>query len=183
MGAAITQQFKDQAKLARGTPPGGCGKGVGVMVTGESIALGTSVIAVLISLAAAYLSWRWRVEDTRGAEVTIYFHRNTEKAQVVTPSGKTRLVGYNLVIWNRGPSVAKDIELSVFDESGNEIHLLDVADDEFPLDCLDPGTRYPIPWIISHAGTRRRFRCSVTWWDDKGNHIRSLPLRRGQTSL
>jgi hypothetical protein len=156
---------------------------MGMVFTGEGIALAAAVLAVLVSVTTAYLSWRWRMEDTRKAELTLYFHRNSEKAQVVTTSGKVRQVGYNLVIWNRGPSVAKDIELSVFDEDGSQLQLLDVAPDEFPLDCLDPGTRYPIPWVISHAAHRRRFRCSVTWWDNRGQHHRSLPLRRGQTSL
>lgn len=142
-----------------------------------------SVGALFVSGMVAYLSWRWRVLDQRRADVTAYFHRNSESAKVVLETGETRLVGYNLVLWNRGPALAKSVSFRVFRGDGSELTILGIEDQEFPLAILASSAQYPIPWMLGTLDKGRRFRCDLSWNDGAGPQFVSLPLRRGQTAI
>jgi hypothetical protein len=95
----------------------------------------------------------------RKADVTVSFHWLTAMATVVLPGREPLRAAYHLVLANRGPASARQVDLKVSDPSGRPLSLLDVAPGEFPLEVLDDGSRYPIPWLFEpftpHA---RRFR-------------------------
>jgi hypothetical protein len=116
--------------------------------------------------------------------MTAYFQRNVVPAKVLLADGEMRLAGYHLVLWNRGPAQARQVGLRAYDASGEVLDLLDIAPDEFPLDALDAGARYPIPWAIADikVQNRRRFSCTLEWTDPRGFRTTTLPLRRGQVS-
>lgn len=143
----------------------------------SSIALG----ALLVSALTAYLTWRWRVRDRRGADMTAYFHRNNEMAKVYIDEERL-LVGYNLVLWNRGPGKASDVAFVAYNAAGTALQLRDVEPDEFPLSVLEAGARYPIPWALQNKEHGRHFRCDLEWRDGNGMQSVTLPLRRGETS-
>jgi hypothetical protein len=142
-----------------------------------------SVFALAVSGLTAYLSWRWRVIDQRRADLTAYFHRNSETAKVTLKPGDLRLVGYNLVLWNRGPAPARTINFHIYRGDGAELSILGIEDNEFPLPILSSNARYPIPWILSKRELGRRFRCDISWIDGSGAQFVSLPLRRGETHI
>ncbi len=89
--------------------------------------------------------------------------------------------GYHLVLTNRGPAAAHEVDIHVRDSFGQKLILLDVGKDEFPLEILDADSQYPIPWLYEpftrHA---RQFSATVRWTDGEGRHERTVPLRRGQ---
>lgn len=152
------------------------------MTPNEIIAAGISGAALIISAITAFLTWRWRITDRRRADVTVYFQRNDVPAKVLLPSGEMRAAGYHLVLWNRGPAIANKINFRAFDTKGCELTLLDVSEEELPLERLDSSVRYPIPWALEDIKKQneRRFKCELSWRDRVGSHIVVVPLRRGQ---
>jgi hypothetical protein len=153
-----------------------------VMDTSDRIAL----VALLVSIATAGIAgWRsWSNE--RRADVSAYFRWLESRAEVVLPSGKKVTVGYHLILANRGPRRAEQVHVEVYRRRGSErqrAELTDLQPGELPLDVLDPGGRYPIPWALGEDGLRfaddRRFEVEVTWRDGAGKESRCIPLRRG----
>jgi hypothetical protein len=142
---------------------------------------GIAVAALGISGVTAALTWRWRVRDRGCADMTAYFHRNSEMAKVVV-GDKVHLVGYNVVLWNRGPAAAAEVSFRAFDGCGNPLHLVDLDENELPLSRLEAGARYPVPWLLATENPGRHFQCSLSWGDPNGRHSIMLPLRRGETS-
>jgi hypothetical protein len=140
-----------------------------------------ALAALAASGVTAVLTWRWRISDRGSAEMTVYFHRNSEMAKVHT-EGQVRLVGYNLVLWNRGPCAATKISFEVFNGTGAQMSLVDLDAHELPLSRLESGARYPVPWLLGSEEHGRHFRCSLYWEDGNGSHSITLPLRRGETS-
>lgn len=138
-------------------------------------------------LAVAVSIYTWHVQRSaeraanKRAHVTVYFHWLTARATVRLPDNSQVQARYHLVIHNRGPATAREVNVEVFDRDGQKLRLLDLSKGELPLGLLDAGIRYPIPWIVEpferHA---RRFRARLSWVDDEGPHERSIPLRRGQ---
>ena len=144
-----------------------------------------STTAVLISGVSAFLTWRWRTSERRKANVVAYFHRNSEYARVTTSSGEEALAGYNLVVWNKGPAEATDVALKIVLPDGESATLVSTDEGEFPIERLPADARYPIPWLLdnrAHQRARRVF-CDVKWHDESGTHLRTYPVRRGQTTL
>ena len=117
----------------------------------------------------------------RRADVAVSFHWLTARAKVVIPGREPLCAGYHLILDNRGPALATDVNLVVQDADGTQLTLLDIAPSEFPLSRLDAGVRYSIPWLYEpftpHA---RRFIFTVTWNDEAGPQEWELRLRRGQ---
>jgi hypothetical protein len=151
------------------------------VTTADWVSSGIALAAFATSALVAYFTWRWRIIDRRGADMTVYFHRNSEMAKVHVPSGEIQLVGYNLVLWNRGPSTATAVGFRVYNRDGQELSLVDLDDDEVPLSLLEAGARYPIPWLLPSKQTGRHFRCDLSWHDGNGDHALTIPLRRGET--
>ena len=152
------------------------------MDTSEWVTSSIALAALLLSAATAYATWRWRVVDRRAAALTAYFHRNSEMAQVYV-GGETLAVGYNLVVWNQGPGRAANVSFGAVNVNGDELRLLELQDGELPLSVLDPGARYPIPWLVEPRERGRHFRCRIDWTDGNGSHTVVVPLRRGETRL
>ncbi len=138
-------------------------------------------LAVLVAGGTWYAQRRYQSAAERRADVTVRFHWLTALATVVVPGREPLQAGYHLVLENRGPASAHQVDLEVRDAGGRQLTLLDLAPDEFPLPTFDAGGRYPIPWLYEpftrHA---RRFVVTVRWDDGAGHHERELPLRRGQ---
>jgi hypothetical protein len=152
------------------------------VTTSDWVTSAIALAAFAVSALTAYATWRWRVIDRRGAGMTVYFHRNSEMAKVHVGE-ETIPVGYNLVLWNRGPGVAREISAAAYNAEGVLLQLVDVEDHEFPLSVLEAGARYPIPWLLERKEQGRHFRCTVAWTDGNGRHEATLPLRRGETRL
>jgi hypothetical protein len=59
---------------------------------------------------------------------------------------------------------------------------------EFPLELLDAGVQYPVPWLLEMAGKEleRRYRIELTWCERdllwRRVRRRTLMLRRGATA-
>lgn len=138
-------------------------------------------LAVLVSAGTWFAQRRHQSAAARRADVSVSFHWLTSRAKVVVPGREPFLAGYHLVLENRGPASATNVNLVARSAEGAELELLDVGQGEFPLSRLDAGVRYPIPWIYEpftrHA---RRFLVTVSWTDHEGAHEREFPLRRGQ---
>jgi hypothetical protein len=125
------------------------------------------------------VNWWHRVRRERAADVTVYFHWLVAYSKVRLENGEDREAGYNLVVWNQGPSAARNVAITIYDPAGNKRTWL-IA--EFPLERLDPGARYPIPWVLDDdsQGKYRRFKVDIIWRDGNGARKETLPLRRGQ---
>jgi hypothetical protein len=154
----------------------------GAMDTGDSIALAALVVSVATAGVAGWRSW----SSGRRAEVGAYFRWLESRAWVRLPSGEVITVGYHLVLVNRGPRRAEQVDVEVYRRRGSErqqTKLTDLQPGELPLDVLDPGGRYPIPWALGQDGLEfaddRRFEVEVTWRDRAGKQSRCIPLRRG----
>lgn len=138
-------------------------------------------LAVLVSAGTWFSQRRYQSASERRADVTVSFHWLTARATVSIPGREPLHAGYHLVLENRGPALATNVNLIARNVDGVQLKLLDVATEEFPLPRLEATVRYPIPWLYEpftrHA---RRFLVTVTWNDQAGSHARELPLRRGQ---
>lgn len=149
----------------------------------EVLSLLFAGLAVAVSIYTLYVQRSAEGAANKRAHVTVYFHWLTARATVLLSDESEVQAGYHLVIHNRGPAAAREVDVEVFDTDGQKLRLLDLAKGELPLGLLDAGIRYPIPWIVEpferHA---RRFQARVSWIDDEGPHERSIPLRRGQLS-
>lgn len=134
--------------------------------------------------------WRsWT--GARKADVGAYLYWLPEYAHIVLPSGETVRVGYHLVLYNRGPHCATDVNVKVKvyvrgQGSGwQDVKLADIGFEELPLKALDSGARYPIPWALGESGTEfrkeRRFEVELSWNDSRlrGRQVRPIPLRMG----
>ncbi|WP_437028512.1 hypothetical protein [Streptomyces sp. enrichment culture] len=144
-----------------------------------------ALCALALSAVTAYVQHRTRKRETLAADVTAYFHRTSDFAKIKLPDGTIRQAGYHLVIWNHGPASAERVHLAVKDVEGDTVELADCPPDEFPLDRLDQGARYPVPWLPladAHRGARR-FTVHLRWQDGNGTQERLLPMRRGQTNV
>lgn len=143
-----------------------------------------SLSALLVSLGTAGVAfWQRRVSQRR-ADVSAFLHWLPAKAHIRVGVDEVS-VGYHLVIWNRGPARASDLDVKVHFMDGmaeEHLRLTDVADGEFPLAHLDPGARYPIPWALGDDGLarkdERRLVLSLSW-NDSSHHALRIPLRRG----
>jgi len=126
--------------------------------------------------------WHLRRRE-RTADVTVYFHWMIALSEVKLVNGESRTAGYTLVLWNRGPSEAKDVAITVYGPDGKQRTLADTPQGEFPLERLDSGALYPIPWLLDDdsQGESRLFTVDVSWHDGNGMQRHKLPLRRGQT--
>jgi hypothetical protein len=126
-------------------------------------------LAVLVSAGTWFAQRRYPSATESRADVSVSFHWLTARARVVVPGREPLHAGYHLVLENRGPALATNVNLVVRNADGAELKLLDVAKGEFPLPRLDAGVRYPIPWMYEpftrHA---RRFLVSVSWNDQAG---------------
>lgn len=138
-------------------------------------------LAVAVAAWTWYTQWRDRVTTERRARVTVSFHWLAARAKVQVSGGRTLEAGYHIVLANDGPAPARDVQLKLFDSSGQSLELLDLGPKELPLALLDVDGRYPIPWLYEpfsrHA---RRFVANLSWDDAAGHHERTVPLRRGQ---
>ncbi|CUR54368.1 hypothetical protein [Nocardioides sp.] len=145
---------------------------VGVVIGG--LALGLSGYTWIVQ-------HRRQVLADRAADVTVAFHWLRVRAHVTIPGRGEFQAGYHLVLTNRGPAAARNVDVRLSDSDGHPLTLLDLVPGELPLAVLDADGRYPIPWIYEpfsrHA---RRFEAIVSWTDDAGPHQRRVPLRRGQ---
>jgi len=151
------------------------------MSVSDLMSNGIALAALGISGATAGLTWRWRIADRGGADMTVYFHRNSEMAKVRI-GDEVRLVGYNVVLWNQGPAAATAVAFKAFNDRGDPLCLVDLDEEELPLSRLEAGARYPVPWLLATEEHGRHFRCSLAWEDHNGRHSIVLPLRRGETS-
>lgn len=150
------------------------------MVTSDWIAL--SALIVSVATAIFTLSWRWI--SLRRADVTAFLHWLPARAYIQV-DGSEVSVGYHLIVWNRGPARARLVDVEVHFNDGEKpevLRLTDIADGEFPLEQLDPGARYPIPWALGEDGLaradERRFVLTLTWTDSRRRRLR-VPIRRG----
>lgn len=146
------------------------------------VATGIALVSLAVSAVTFIVSWRHQRSHERAADVTVYFHWLVAYSKVRLKSGADRRAGYNLVLWNRGPSAATGVDITIYD---NDRHLRTLADsppEEFPLERLDSGARYPIPWVLDNdsQGESRRFTVDISWHDGNGTQKHTLPLRRGQ---
>jgi hypothetical protein len=152
------------------------------------LSTGIAGIALLISALTAISAWLRIRRESRGANVTAYFHWNREKSRVDLPDRKIH-VGYNLVIWNQGPATALDVDLEVRRPSGEAVRLASLEEDELPLARIDRDGKYPVQFapdlqefLQSHERPIvRRFDILLRWTDGNGRHQKLVPLRRGQT--
>lgn len=140
------------------------------------------IVAVLAFVLSGYVAWV-QLRERRRANLTAYFHRTREYAQVRLADETIVKAGYHVVLWNQGPAVAHDIEAEFRDIHGRALTLLDSADGEFPLKRLDSAVRYPIPWVVTpRVEGMRRATAVLRWRDGSGSHSAEIPLRRGETS-
>ena len=147
----------------------------------EWIGVFIASLALALSAGTWFAQYRRQAMAERRADVTVFFHWLTEHAKVDLQRGEQLAAGYHLVLVNRGPATARSVSVSLTDAQDQALTLLDVGQDELPLPVLDPGVRYPIPWLYEpfqrHA---RRFEATLRWTDGDGEHERTVPLRRGQ---
>ncbi|BDZ57656.1 hypothetical protein [Barrientosiimonas endolithica] len=145
-------------------------------------------LGIVIAAAALALSLYTLVtQELRGrraerrADMTVSFHWLTSRAYVELEGREPVMAGYHLVLSNRGPAAATDVDVTLRDESGRQLRLLDVERGELPLAEMAAGARYPIPWAYEPFRQHsRRFEATLTWADGNGNQQRVVPLRRGQ---
>jgi len=141
-------------------------------------------IAGLALLLSGYTWFAQRRRQTladRRADVTVALHWLPVRAKVSIAGKGEYEAGYHLVVTNRGPSAARDVDVLLIDSNGRSLTLLDLDPGELPLTVLDADGRYPIPWVYEpFTRHERRFEATVSWRDDAGKHQRRVPLRRGQ---
>lgn len=149
-----------------------------------------ALAALVVSVVTAGVAWRNSRATERMADVSGYFHWLPSKASVLLPSGDTIYVGYHLVLANRGPHRAEQVDLKVYlrrrGSDRQEVVLADLESNELPLEVLDRGGRYPIPWALGNGLEfldERRFEVELTWMDGNGSHKRRIPLRRGNIGI
>lgn len=146
------------------------------------VATGIALVSLAVSAVTFIVSWLHQSSQERAADVTVYFHWLVAYSKVKLKSGEDRRAGYNLVLWNRGPSAATGVDITIYDNDGHRRTLADSPPEEFPLKRLDSGALYPIPWVLDNdsQGESRRFTVNVSWHDGNGMKKHTLPLRRGQ---
>lgn len=151
----------------------------------EIWALAIAGVALIVSVGTATGSEvRYRRQQAR-ADVSVRLQWLETLSRVDIGEGRERHAGYNIVLENRGPGPAMDLhlEVSAILPSGEHhpLSLKDVDPDEFPLDMLPAGSKYPIRFIDTHElDRRRRFVATVAWRDHGGDrHELAIPLRRG----
>jgi hypothetical protein len=146
------------------------------------VATGVALGSLALSAWNYLVSSRLQRKHEAAADVTVYFHWLPAYSKVRLKSGKLRRAGYNLVLWNRGPSEATCVDIVIYDKYGNPRTLADSPEDEFPIRRLDSGALYPIPWVLDNdsQGESRQFSVDVSWIDGNGIKKHTLPLRRGQ---
>lgn len=150
-------------------------------MTIPEISIVISAISMSVALGTFTRTWLRETRVTRRADVTAYLHRTSDFAKVRLPSGEERRAGYHLVLANRGPAAARDLRLSIANAHSHPVSLLDVANDEFPLE-LDAAAEYPIPLLLSDGSesSQRRYHIKLTWRDNSGDREHTIWLRRGQ---
>jgi hypothetical protein len=144
-----------------------------------------ALIALVVSIATAiYASW-WK---ERAANVGADFYWLPHLAEILLPSGETVEVGYHLVLHNRGPHRASNVNVKFyrFDKASGrtEVVLAAIEPAELPLEVLDIGVKYPIPWALGETGTdfrkERRFDVEMEWSDGRcRRQKRRIALREG----
>lgn len=84
-----------------------------------------------------------------------------------------------LAITNTGQAAATEVTCDISAADGEPLvgDPVRTEDDEFPIPVLDAGSAYPLPFrpVI---GTQMRLRARVEWNDPRGNHERTILLRR-----
>lgn len=142
---------------------------------------------IIAGLALGLSIFTWAAQNRRlaalerRADVSVYFHWLSSRARVAIPGREDILVGYHLVVVNRGPAAAELVSLTIKDAEGRSLKLLGLDPNELPLSVLDVNGRYPIPFAYEpFTPAARRFEVSLTWSDGDGPHTRVVPLRRGQ---
>jgi hypothetical protein len=146
------------------------------------IALG----ALVVSAATAGYAWHQGRTAARRADVTAFLNWLPARAYI-NVGGSEVSVGYHLVLWNRGPARARDVDVVVRSPgtaAGADLRLTDIRPDELPLSHLDAGARYPIPWALGADGLamkdERRFVIHLSWTDSR-RQVVEIPVRRGNT--
>jgi hypothetical protein len=150
------------------------------MDTSDWIALAALFVSVVTAGAAL---WQHRTSQRR-ADVTAFLHWLPARAHIRVNEDEVT-VGYHLVLWNRGPSRATDVNVAVLfveNDNAEQLPLTDAGDGEFPLAVLEAGARYPIPWALGEDGLarkdERRFMLVLSWTDSRQHTLR-VPIRRG----
>lgn len=130
----------------------------------------------------AALTWQWRVRDIGRAEMTVYFHRNSEMAKVVV-GGEVRLAGYNVVLWNQGPAAAAEVSFRAF------LTVAAIRCTWWTLTKMSYRSRgwrlelaIPSPGCWRPRSLDAIFNARCPGADRNGRHSIMLPLRRGETS-
>ena len=150
------------------------------------VSVAIAFLALCIAAGVAIDNYQHRRRRAQQADVTVYFHWLSDLAPIELSSGEVIDTGYHLVLWNRGPAPAQNVDLEIFDPKGVPLRLLACDDDEFPIPLLESGVKYPIPWLVdapAAAHRARRFHAKLTWTDDRGPRRRVIPLRRGQVTV
>jgi hypothetical protein len=147
----------------------------------ESVSLVVSGASLCVAGVALVRTWHRERARERQANVTAYLHRTSQFAKVHLPDGEVRRAGYHLVIANTGAAPATGVIFSLYNARDDPVRLLDVGDDEFPLD-IDAGAEYPIPLLLNDGSesAHRRFRIDLEWHDPSRptRRLRSIRLRR-----
>jgi hypothetical protein len=145
-----------------------------------------ALAALIISVGTAGVAWWQRRVSQRRADVTAFLHWLPARAHILVDN-KSVFVGYHLVLWNRGPNRATEVNVKVHFVDGHDekqLALTDVAAGEFPLAQLEAGARYPIPWALGSDGLafveERRFVLTLSWTDSGDRSLR-IPVRRGNS--
>ncbi|MDQ2849754.1 MAG: hypothetical protein M3Y49_03300 [Actinomycetota bacterium] len=145
-----------------------------------------------LALSLSGYTWlaqhRRQVLAERQADVSVAFHWLSTRAHVTIPGHGDFDAGYHLVLTNKGPAAARDLDVQLTDSDDHPLKLLDLVPGELPLVILDNDGRYPIPWIYEpfsrHA---RRFEAMVSWTDNAGCHgsprDQTFCLFRGSSQL
>lgn len=150
-----------------------------------NIAIAALVVSIL---TAAITGWR-ALARARKADVSAYFNWLPAFAYIDLPSGDKVRVGYHLVLQNRGPHRARNVNVRVYaigqGSDWQEALFTDIRPEELPLESLDSETRYPIPWALGEDGMEfrreRRFEVELAWKDSRlrRRQVRRIPLRKG----
>jgi hypothetical protein len=146
----------------------------------SGLALAISALALLASSVAYVRQHRLQarmaaIEEARReeevasrlkADVTAEFESETREG--------SRSKNYWLVLINRGPAVARDVDFTFIPpEKGEAPEPLD-HDHSFPL-SLDPEQRYRIICVVV-MGTAASVQVKIDWKDDRGPQTKTLVL-------